>query len=219
MTIFVDSSISRELVFAVGTVIRMVKRSTWTVRIEVAILLRSLRMILHSRMMLRTIDGTIRHMSGARRTMHKPWRKMFNSRSLRSMNLTVPMHRPKSTIRSHALMMLSLIHVLSRWQPPGIVMTSRPCRPIATDSQSNLRHDSFVPGPRLDGTEQRHDFLDQLSSLVPLCVIQCGLYDVIGETVIDHLGHGTGPDHLGDQKVSIRRICHADTLLSITVKT
>jgi hypothetical protein len=45
------------------------------------------------------------------------------------------------------------------------------------------------------------------------------LYDVIGETVIDHVGHCTRPDHLSDQKVSIRRIRHADALLSEVSKT
>lgn len=170
-------------------------------------------MILHGRMMLRTVDVAIRHMSAARRTMHKSRRKMFNTRSLRSMNMIVTMHSAKSTIRSHALMMLSIIHVLSRWHSPGIVM-SRCSGPIPGDSQSDLCHDSFVPGPRLDGAEQRHDFLNQLSSLVPLCVIQRCLYDVIGETVINHLGHCTRLDHLDDQDVPIRRVCHADTLLS-----
>ena len=204
-------------VFGVVTIIGMVKRSARTVGIEVAVLLRSLRMILHGRVMLRAIDVAIRHMSAVWSTVHKSRWKMFNTRSIRSMNLTVSMHRPKSTIRSHSLMM-SFIHVLSWWHSPGIVMTSRTTS-IPTDSQSDLCHDAFVPGPRLDGTDQWHDFLDQLGSLFSLCVVQCCLYDVIGETVIDHVGHSTRPDHLGDQKVSIRRVRHADALLSEMSKT
>ena len=70
---------SRGSVFAVGTIIGMVKRGSGTIWIEVAVLLRSLRMIVHGRVMLGAIDGTIRYMSAVWRTMHKPGGKLFDA--------------------------------------------------------------------------------------------------------------------------------------------
>ena len=124
--------------------------------------------------------------------------------------MAVALHRP-AIGRVHALMK-AVVSVVSRRHAMSASVVMRVIVVIIVHSQPEFIHDSLVPGSCLDGTEQGHDFLDQGSFLLVVRIVQGSLHNIIGELVIDHLGHGTGTDHLLDHEASIIRAADANAL-------
>jgi hypothetical protein len=110
--------------------------------------------------------------------------------------------------------MKAVIPVMSRRHAVSATVVVRVIVIIVVYSQSEFIHDSLVPGSCFDGTEQGHDFLDQGGLLVGIRIVQRRLHHVIGELVVNHLGHGTGANHLLDHEGSIIRSPDTDALQS-----
>lgn len=157
-----------------------------------------------------TVSIAIGRMSATRRRMHESRRRKVVYSSFSRVHGGIAMHRRKSALRWHPWMH-SVVHKL----PPRHMMSIRLKMAIPLpESQTNLRHDPFIPRACLDGIKVGHYLRDHKLPLLGTSVIQCRLNNIIRILVINHLDHSPRSDHLADQKLLLRLPANTNRLKS-----